>query len=588
MYSNNLPIIRNRLVNDYVITTEDENWEIVKHLVDSIGVTESRFNFEHLIELFEFVISPTEKIVNGAVYTPEYIRNYIINRVIPDNVGILTDYRFADIACGCGGFLLTAARKIKELSGKSFQDIFEFHLYGVDITAYSIDRAKLLLTLYAIYNGEDLDLFTFNLFIGNSLSLNWSEVLEKPDFHGFDAICGNPPYVASRNMDDETIQLLDRWEVTSTGHPDLYIPFFQIGYENLNPTGLMGIITVNTFIKSVNGRALRQYFPVNNVDLEIINFGGEQLFPERNTYTCICFLTHNGLGVRYVKCSSYSIKDLTAGDFTYYPYNHLHAVDGWNLANSIELSKFISQVESVGTPFKELYETKNGIATLKNHVYKFKPFDEDDEFYYFRAKKEDYKVEKIICRDIVNANKLRVEIDIVDKLEKLIFPYSIVNGKVTIIPEEVLSVEYPFTYSYLKSNKALLATRDKSKRSYEAWYAYGRKQSMDVKGYKLFFPHICERPRFVLSQNLDLLFYNGIAIVSDNEQDLMVLKRILESDLFYKYIKNTTKDYASGYISMSRNYLKNFGICKFSDEEKNHFLTSDRTEEILHQKYGTY
>ena len=36
------------------------------------------FSFENLIELFEFVISPADRIVTGAVYTPGDIRKTII------------------------------------------------------------------------------------------------------------------------------------------------------------------------------------------------------------------------------------------------------------------------------------------------------------------------------------------------------------------------------------------------------------------------------------------------------------------------------------------------------------------------------
>ena len=43
---------------------------------------------------------------------------------------------------------------------------------------------------------------------------------------------------------------------------------------------------------------------------------------------------------------------------------------------------------------------------------------------------------------------------------------------------------------------------------------------------------------------------------------------LLDSDVFYKYIRQSSKDYLSGYISMSKNYLKNFGVIGLSDEEK--------------------
>ena len=109
---------------------------------------------------------------------------------------------------------------------------------------------------------------------------------------------------------------------------------------------------------------------------------------------------------------------------------------------------------------------------------------------------------------------------------------------------------------------------------------------MDIYAYKLFFPHICERPSFVLCEEMDLLFYNGIALVSDDLDELRFIKKILESDIFLKYIKNTTKDYSSGYISMSRNYLKNFGVCQLTDQQRNFLLNEDDYNDFLHEIYG--
>lgn len=586
MQVNKLPSTQNRLLNSYVILPETEEAVILKEFIEVIRQTESALNFEQLIELFEFVVSPSDKIVNGAVYTPENIRDYIIHRCITPEQARRLDYKVADIACGCGGFLLGATEKIKQQTNRSYAAIYQDHIYGVDITPYSISRTKALLTLYAVTQGEDREAFNFNLFTGNSLNFNWGQELGQPEFDGFHCIVGNPPYVASRNMDESTLKQLKDWSVSGTGHPDLYIPFFQIGFENLTPDGILGLITVNTFIKSINGRALRQYFETQQVGLEIINFGGEQIFRDRNTYTCICFLQSVRPGIRYIRCESKTIETLNPQDFANFAYADLHHRDGWNLVNSVVVSESLSRIEAVGIPFKNLYDSKNGIATLKNHIYKFKPVREDKTYYYLTEESEGDKIEKEICRDIVNANKLKTTDDLIQKLEKIIFPYQMINGQVIIIDELNMSKSYPHTYQYLLKHKTLLATRDKAKKEYETWYAYGRRQSMDIKGYKLFFPHICERPRFVISEDPDLLFYNGIAVVSEDLKKLLVLKKLLESELFYFYIKNTTKDYASGYISLSRNYLKNFGIYQFSPAEQMEFLQTGNPDLYLRAKYG--
>jgi hypothetical protein len=70
---------------------------------------------------------------------------------------------------------------------------------------------------------------------------------------------------------------------------------------------------------------------------------------------------------------------------------------------------------------------------------------------------------------------------------------------------------------------------------------------------------------------------------------LKVLKRILESKVFEYYMANTSKPYSAGYLSYAKNYVKNFGICKLSKNEK-YFLsngaTKDEIDKFLINKYG--
>lgn len=550
--------------------------------LNSIG---SITTFEELIEAFEFVISPSDKILNGAVYTPKFIRNFIVEKSFEiQNKSDVSTLLIADISCGCGGFLLTVAEHLKKATQKSFFEIFSSNIYGIDIEKHSIERSEILLSLLAIENGEDLETFNFNLYQGNSLNFNWREANKNiANCNGFDMIVGNPPYVCSRNMDAETLEMLKNIEVSKSGHPDLYIPFFQIGIENLNPDGILGYITVNSFLKSINGRSLRKYFATNNLNLKILNFGGEQIFQDRNTYTCICFLQSGNSAVEYIRIQSSNLAKFKIEKLHKFEYKDLNYHDGWNLVNDTQMLDFVNIVENTGTQFKNIYNTKNGIATLKNDVYKFNVARQDNHFYYLIDNGITYPIEIEICRDIINANKLKESTDIDRLREKIIFPYD----KLTrIIPENIMQRDFPYTYSYLETKKEILAKRDKGKRIYETWYAYGRRQSMDINAYKLFFPHICERPKFVLCEDRDLLFYNGIAIISNNLQELVLIKKIMESDLFYKYIKNTTKDYSSGYISMSRNYLKNFGIFDFTIEQEREFLSTNDSNKFLEKLYG--
>ena len=557
-----LDIAKNKLLKIYLIKEGEKDYKDLQNFRKICQLT----SIEELIQIFEFIISPEEKVVTGAVYTPIYIRDYIVEECF-SKIKDFSSLKVCDPACGCAGFLYTAAKIIKAKTSHTYYEIFSKNIFGLDIQDYSITRSKILLTLFAFTEGEANVEFKFNLFHGNALDFKWSSKIN--NYKGFQVIVGNPPYVCSRNMDEDSFNLLDNWSVTKSGHPDLYIPFFQIGYENLIEGGELGLITVNTFIKSINGRALRGYFSQNKIEIKIINFGGEQIFKNRNTYTCLCFLRKAKGAISYRRIPSSALLNFDQKTFFSYSYADLNNQDGWNLVDNNDTYDFIGRIEATGKPFQELFTTRNGIATLRNDIYKFIPTDEDKKFFHITKFGKEYKIEKGICRRIVNANKIKTEKDLLKKTEQIIFPYYQKGDEILIFSEEIFMQKYPFAYSYLKSLKKDLSLRDKGKtKYYEKWYSFGRRQSLDIYAYKLFFPHICERPTFVISKEKDLLFYNGIAVISDSLSEIQELKSLLESDIFFEYIKNTTKDYSSGYISLSRNYIKKFGILELTNEEK--------------------
>lgn len=134
------------------------------------------------------------------------------------------------------------------------------------------------------------------------------------------------------NMDDNTTFSMKKWSTCKTGHPDLYIPFFQIGYELLTTNGILGFITVNTFMHSVNGRAIREYFNENKVLLKIIDFKDEQIFKSRMTYTCICILEkEQSKYIYYTCCKEINLQDISKLEFNKDSYENLDTHKGWSL-----------------------------------------------------------------------------------------------------------------------------------------------------------------------------------------------------------------------------------------------------------------
>lgn len=580
IYQNSFKVEKNLFLKQYILSEDSDEYINVKNFLSHFQKVEHAviFPFEALVEFFEFVISPSDKLINGAIYTPENIRKYITTQSFNELSNISIDkIKIADIACGCGGFLIDAAMEMRTRTKKSFKDIYKENIFGIDIQSYSIERTKILLSLLSITYGEDEKEFQFNLYSADSLEFKWKEQdkqINKND--GFDLILGNPPYVCSRNMDDNTKELMQKWTICKTGHPDLYIPFFQIGYNLLTNNGILGFITVNTFMHSVNGRAIRKYFSENKVLLKIIDFKDEQIFRSRMTYTCICFLEKKESEyVEYSSTKQVDLQDIKKINFNKESYESLDSQKGWSLKNS----QLVNKLESIGKPFGKIYNTKSGIATLKNHVYIFKPIKEDAKYFYME---NEVAIEKEVCKEIINTNQLNRYDNIENLKEKIIFPYTHAeNNQAQIIEEDIFSKQFPKTYAYLLTKRDILSTRDKGNGKYPIWYAFGRTQSLEKVKNKLFFPQLVKKGfKAVLNGDENLYFYNGMAAYAEDKRSLEILQKLLVSSVAWNYIENKCKHYALGYFGLGKNYLKDFGIYDFHEKDIENLLHINDQENL--------
>ena len=564
----------NPLLQEFTINPYDAEEEVLQKFIVQLDVCGCTYSLEDLTQLFEFVISPSDRKVTGAIYTPNSIRERIVEHVI-DGIPVsdLEKKRFADISCGCGGFFLTIARILHDRCGKSYSDIYRENIFGIDVQGYSIERTKILLSLLALLNGEDCDL-QFNLYTANTLSFDFNVI------GPLDIIVGNPPYVCLRNMSEDSRQLLSRWKVAASGNSDLYIPFFQIAIENIIEGGKIGLITMNSFLTSLNGRALREYFKETSYSIEIIDFRGCQIFSGRSTYTCLFFLTKEySVSIKYCSLPDGNISQYDKLSFKTFEFYDLDSKKGWKFNYPQETE----DLESIGVPLGKFCQTRHGIATLCNKVYIFQCINKTEDTLVFVKDGAEFEIERSICRKIVNSNKFNSDVDLDDITEYVIYPYFLnALGKAEIIDEKILQSKYPLAYQYLKGKKELLDKRDNGHtETYPAWYAYGRTQSLVMPKYKLFFPKIANKSlRCTISEDSSLLLYNGMSFVSNDEIKIKILKKILESDIFWNYVVANGKPYSSGYYSLNGVNIMNFGIPIFTQKQVETLLLMADPKEI--------
>ncbi len=550
---------KSKILSDYIADVDGDLVNQVLLLFQS----KDDFPLSTLVTIFESVVPYSEKKSKGITYTPESIKNYILQSVMPkESVPYI-----CDPSCGCGSFLLSAAEFLHEKYSLSYKKIIENYLFGADISSIAIEQSKILLSLFAILNGET-NLEKFNLICGDMLDKNTVQELLSLHKDGFDCVVGNPPYVRSKNIADTTKQFLPSWESARTGNVDLYIPFFEVGLSSLlNQNGTLGYITPNTYMQAVNGRALRNFISDNAFSLRIVDFRDAQIFENATNYTCISIIKKNERSGKIDYCRVKDDKTFSDLQFSKYETKQFEFNAPWRLTSN-ETDEIIYKIEHAGTPISH-WKIRNGLATLKNDLFFFEPISEDENYYYRIYNGAEYKIEKKICIKIAKPNVLKTEEDLANNKEVAIFPYSVADGKTSIIEEDFFCKTFPNTYKLMLDNKHALLERDKGNGKYEAWYAYGRTQGMNNFGKKLLIPYISGSPVAILSTDENLLFYCGYALFSDDESELKILKAFLESSVFWYYIEHTSKPYSKGYMSFAKNYIQNFSIPKIEKSERN-------------------
>ncbi|MGJ8661060.1 MAG: SAM-dependent DNA methyltransferase, partial [Bacteroidota bacterium] len=122
---------------------------------------------------------------------------------------------------------------------------------------------------------------------------------------------------------------------------------------------------------------------------------------------------------------------------------------------------------------------------------------------------------------------------------------------------------------------------DKGNGNYEDWFAFGRTQSLEKIKNKMFFPKYSDRtPSFIINSDDNLLFYNGLAVIGGSEREMFLLRKIMESSIFWFYIKSTSKPYSSNYYSLNGNYIKHFGIYPFKEDEIEYIINENNKEKL--------
>ena len=113
-----------------------------------------------------------------------------------------------------------------------------------------------------------------------------ADTLSIDKFNGkMDFVFGNPPYVRVHNL-ESSYDAVKKFRFAEQGMTDLFIVFFEIGFNMLSKDGVMSLITPSSWLSSKAGSNLRQYIRQHKNLSGLIDLEHYQPF-EATTYTLV-------------------------------------------------------------------------------------------------------------------------------------------------------------------------------------------------------------------------------------------------------------------------------------------------------------
>ncbi|MGI6751172.1 MAG: Eco57I restriction-modification methylase domain-containing protein [Anaerovoracaceae bacterium] len=467
----------------------------------------------------------TKKKAKGRIYTPDYIVENILNLCEYSGANLLKKH-VIDNSCGDGAFLAEVVRRycfVAQSAGMSAdrlgEDLATF-IHGIEIDKDECQKCILNVAKVAA---------EFNVF-DVAWDIRCADALNVGDYRGkMDFVVGNPPYVRVHNLLDNYGEVKN-YSFAQKGMIDLFIVFYEIGLNMLNPLGVLGYISPSSLFNSVAASTMRNHLNQNRSIKKVVDLKHYQPF-EATTYTTIMILTkkHNN-HVDYYEYDEqikapFVVSRLNYEDFNIngsYVFGHKNIL--------VSLQKMMSHIGGA-TP---ACVVKNGFATLY------------DDFFIGNWSFSQYTI------PIVKASTGQSTL--------CLYPYD-EHGK--LLPYDLLAKNPTIRCHYEAHSEKL---KNRSLAHPALWYGFGRSQGIkdvgkmkyaintlirDVGDIKL---KPCEPGTGV---------YGGLYILTGFSLD--ELHDVLFADDFIAYIAMLGKYKSGGYYTYSSKDLSRYLNYKFAE-----------------------
>lgn len=536
--------------------------------------------------------------------------------------------KVADISCGSGifleesfeylsnycidwylknqpSYLLELSNGKKKLPLEDKKAILQSCIYGIDIDYHAAEVCKFSLLIKLIENETDssvcnskpiLPNLSNNIKNGNSLicrndlkdasiqlikdirPFDWTEI---NDGNYFNAIIGNPPYVATEEI--HKLETEAEFSVYKTKYSsaykqfDKYFLFLEQALSKITDNGKICYIVPNKFYKIDAGTKLRKL--ISQKIERIDDFGSVQLFPDKTVYSCIILLSkQNHSSFTYCEVSS-PVKLWVGKDLVETNISTSKLTEApWKLTADSELLEILGNLEKAALTLNDVADVFNGIQTSAERppVYWFSRNEitnEDEKYVSINKFGSDYKIDKSLLHPYFKPTKKEEKgqktYSVLKTDKQIIFPYD-KNGK--LIDIQKMKTEYAHTFKYLSDRYDLLVPkclnngkgRDVSNATAETWYQYGRSQALTsfINTPKLIVKILSKIPMYCYDDNDTFIASGGtagycaISKKNNSKYDLFYIQAWLNNPYTEKIINIMGSDFEGGFIARGTYLLK--------------------------------
>jgi DNA modification methylase/tRNA1(Val) A37 N6-methylase TrmN6 len=483
-------------------------------------------NFEEEINNVPTDILKEETLISdGIVFTPVYLAKMVVE-ICKKYFGREKLNLAGDVSSGMGAF------------------IYALNTVYPELNTLSLEKNKDLFQLSSILFEDKVNTI-----------LNLDTLRLGGEYQGkFDLIVGNPPYVRLQNIDSDTrkyIENNDLYQKNLFGSYDLSVAFIIKIVELLKEKGIAGLVLSRKIFLSAYGEKICRYLNEHVKILEIIDFGDNQMFRDKTTYTVIVVFQKEKSKESYsfLHCMIPVQHSLDEGNLPRLIQENIKVYDSavlgeypWNFTCEEE-QEILDKFKKNGCRIQETFAIVQGFRTGDN-----KAFTVDKEGNFVRP----YVDGKCIGRGVIK------------KTQKILWPYVLKNGNYCLIAIEELRKKNKAAYEHLLSTG--------KRTGCVQIHAYSRPQNMSAMDEaKIFVKEMMPRAEFAADCRGDICFGSGYALIplrKMNELEIRGWSYLLSTEIMEYQYRLMSTNLHSGWFRMYKGHLEKIWLPEIDFEQE--------------------